>query len=164
MRQATRWRGWPLTVGARKKRSQKPSGTRAERLLKEVVFFTDRSLGLGVPQALRDAGYGVERHADHFEEDAPDAEWLVVVGARGWVVFAKDKAIRRKAHERQAVIRANVRLFALTSGNLTGAEMIEVFLGNMLRIGRVLLKNEPPFIAAVNRGGVALLELGEEEA
>jgi hypothetical protein len=74
-------------MGAREKKSKKPSGTRAERLLKEVVFFTDRSLGLGVPQALKDAGYCVERHADHFVDDAPDEEWLADVGARGWVVF-----------------------------------------------------------------------------
>lgn len=40
------------------------------------VFFTDRDLGKKFPEILRGAGLKVERHADHFRQDTPDAEWL----------------------------------------------------------------------------------------
>lgn len=46
------------------------------------TFFTDRDLGKQFPQILRDAGLTVERHMDHFAHDAPDAEWLEIVGKR----------------------------------------------------------------------------------
>jgi hypothetical protein len=39
------------------------------------VYFTDRDLGLRFPEILRDAGFAVERHRDHFAHDAPDEEW-----------------------------------------------------------------------------------------
>jgi hypothetical protein len=42
----------------------------------EPVFFTDRDLGKKFPEILRGAGLKVERHADHFRQDTPDAEWL----------------------------------------------------------------------------------------
>jgi hypothetical protein len=62
----------------------------------------------------------IEFHRDHFAEDAPDEEWLRDVGARGWVVLTKDKTIRRKTVEREAVRHASLALFTLTRGNLSG--------------------------------------------
>ncbi|MBK6333984.1 MAG: hypothetical protein IPF45_10885 [Thermomonas sp.] len=60
------------------------------------VFFTDRDLGKKFPGILRNAGLVVERHADHFEQDCPDPDWLSEVGRRGWI------AITRRAHSLQA--------------------------------------------------------------
>ena len=54
-------------------------------LTQPLVFFVDRSLGKrDVPEALRRAGETVEIHDDHFAPDAKDADWLSVVGTRGW--------------------------------------------------------------------------------
>jgi predicted nuclease of predicted toxin-antitoxin system len=145
-------------MGARRKKSKKPSGTKAEQLLEQTTFFVDFCLGRHVGEALRAAGLKVEFHLDHFAEDAEDEEWLPVVGERNWVVLTKDKGIRRKSWEREKVISAKVRLFTLPSGNMTGEEMAKMYLANRFRMARFLRKHPPPFIAVVRRDMIDLRE------
>ena len=96
----------------------------------------------------------VEVHDDHFAPDTPDAAWLRVVGERGWVVLTKDERIRRRPLEREALLTAGVRAFALTARRLTGPEMGQAFarargaMENLLRRRR-----QRPFIATVTRHG-----------
>jgi hypothetical protein len=99
----------------------------------------------------------VELHEDHFEEDADDETWISEVGQREWVVLTKDKAIRTRPIERQAVATAKVRMFRLSSGNMTGEEMGRVFLNNLLKMGRFIKNHPPPFIASVSERGVTLV-------
>jgi hypothetical protein len=123
----------------------------------------DRSLGRALGETLRDAGWTVELHDDHFAEDTLDETWLLEVGARSWVVLTKDKAIRRKPVERAAVIAARVRMFTLSGGNMMGREMAEVYLANQSKITRFLNKHAPPFIAIVYRDApIALCRLPED--
>src|SRR4051794_33387616 len=104
-------------MDAPRKKSKKPSGTKADSLLEQAIFFVDRSLGRKLGIALRAAGWKIELHGDHFPDNTPDEEWLLNVGAKGWVVLTKDKNIRRNEVERHAVVVANVRMFTLPSGN-----------------------------------------------
>jgi hypothetical protein len=150
-------------MNAPQKKSKKPSATKAESLLERTTFFVDRSLGRALGRTLREAGWRVELHDDHFAEDTLDEVWLLEVGARGWVVLTKDKAIRRKEVERDAVIAAGIRMFTLSSANMTGQEMAEVYLANRFKISRFLNKHSPPFIATVYREApIALLPLRED--
>ncbi len=96
-------------------------------------------------------------HLDHFGEDTPDEVWLPFVGASGWVVLTKDKGIRRKAWEREKVLSAKVRLFTLSTVNMTGDEMIQAYLANRARIARFLRNHPPPFIAVVHQDSIQLL-------
>ncbi len=117
----------------------------------------NRCFGKNVGIALRQAGLQVELHEDHFADDTDDATWISEVGQRGWVVLTKDKAIRRNSVELQAVVAANVRMFTLTSGNMTGEEMGRVFIANRLNMGRFIKNHPPPFIARVSASGVAIV-------
>jgi predicted nuclease of predicted toxin-antitoxin system len=139
------------------RKSKKPYGTKAELLLKNSTFFVDRCLGKGVGVALRESGLHVEFHADHFADDADDQTWISEVGRRGWVVLTKDKAIRTRPVELNAVEAAKVRMFSLSSGNMTGEQMAEVFVANRLNIGPLIKKHSPPFIARVSASGVSLV-------
>jgi hypothetical protein len=106
-----------------------------------------------VAQALRNAGETVEIHDDHFLPDAKDAEWLIEVGRKGWIVLTKDDRIRYRATEQQALRNAGVRAFVLASAQLRGSEMAEAYVKALPKMKR-LLKNRPgPFIAKVTRGG-----------
>lgn len=117
------------------------------------VFFLDRSLGkIKIAEALRSAGVFVRVHADHFQEDEKDEVWLSDVSRRGWVVLAKDQALRYNAVERRALLSGGVRAFILTSGNLTGDEMAAIFLAALPKMNRLLRKHQGPFIARVTRG------------
>jgi len=46
----------------------------------------------------------VETHDDHFPQGALDREWLPEVGERGWVPITKDREIRYRAAEREALL------------------------------------------------------------
>jgi hypothetical protein len=77
------------------------------------VYFTDRDLGKRFPEILRSSGLNVERHEDHFAPDTPDAEWLEVVGDRGWIAITHDRRIRYKPNERDAVMLHRVALLVV---------------------------------------------------
>jgi predicted nuclease of predicted toxin-antitoxin system len=92
----------------------------------QPVFFVDWCFGKTVVNALREAGALIEHHGDHFEQNAPDTEWLPVVGDRGWVVLTKDKAIAKNQLELMAIARAKVKVFILTLRNLPRQEILRI--------------------------------------
>jgi predicted nuclease of predicted toxin-antitoxin system len=140
-------------------KSKKPSGANSPSKRLDPVFFLDRSLGKKrVAAALRQAGATLHIHDDHFPPDAKDEDWLAQVGQRGWVVLTKDHRIRYRHVERLALMKAGVAAFILTSGDLQGQEMAQVFVKALPRITRFLKKHAKPFIAKVTRdGSVSLL-------
>lgn len=124
------------------------------KLPEPFTFFVDRSLGRGmVVEALRAAGELVEPHDDHFMQNTPDAEWLVEVGRRGWVVLTKDKNIRSNQLEHVALVRANVACFMLGRGDLTAAAMGKIFIDALPVMRRVLRRFEVPLAASLSTGG-----------
>ncbi len=119
-----------------------------------ITFFLDRCLGnKEVPQALRKAGLSVEIHADHFRHNAPDVDWLPEVGSRQWVVLTKDEQISKRSLERIAVASANVQMFILTSQNLSGMEMAEIFVRAAVTMQEFARNHPVPFIAKIYKSG-----------
>ena len=117
-----------------------------------ITFFIDRCLGSKrIVTALRQAGITVEIHDDNFAPDAPDVDWLPIVGKQGWVVLTKDANIDRRPLERMAVARSGVCLFILTSQNLSGNDMIEILIKAMVPIQNLVRKHPAPFIAKIYR-------------
>ncbi|MGQ0636664.1 MAG: hypothetical protein ACT4QC_18795 [Planctomycetaceae bacterium] len=124
------------------------------------VFFVDRCLGKhAVADALAAAGVRVERHDDHFRPSQADAEWLPVVGRRGWVILTKDKYIQRNQIELRALCDSGAASFVLTGGNLTGPQMGQAFLAALPTIGRFLENFPTPFVARVTSAGAVKMHL-----
>lgn len=143
-------------MAARKQRSKRRSATTS--LPEEtVVFFVDRSLGKGVRDALREAGANVVYLEDDHDDDASDEEWLTFAGRNDYVVVTKDKQIRLRLAERDALVAANVRAFFLTSGNLTGAEMSTILTAQLTTMTRVARETPRPFVATVSKTDVVVL-------
>jgi predicted nuclease of predicted toxin-antitoxin system len=115
----------------------------------QPVFFIDWCLGKTVAHALVKAGALIEHHGNHFNQDAPDIEWLTEVGDRGWVVLTKDKAIGSNALELKAIAAANVRVFCLASGNLTRQQMADLFVDVLEKLTKFTQGNQAPFIAKI---------------
>lgn len=118
-----------------------------------IEFFVDRSLGSRlVPEAVRDAGFVVHTaeslYGSREDEFLEDSDWLRDVGIRGLVVLMKDKRIRYRPHEIQAVSEASVKAFCLTSGNLRGYEQAQRIIDNLPRIVRAA-EHDGPFIYGV---------------
>jgi hypothetical protein len=103
-----------------------------------LEFFVDRSLGKSIVLGLRAKGLRIRSMADVYGEkrarELDDEDWLKDAGANGWVVLTKDRAIRRRPSEREALMSAGVRVFCLTSADLRGAEQLARLDSNLHRI------------------------------
>lgn len=98
-------------------------------------FFLDRSLGrIAVPARLRAAGWDLVTLAEHYgtpgDERVADVEWIHDAATRGWPVLMKDKRIRYRRAEIDAVARHRAQCFVITRGDLTSDQMADRFLAS----------------------------------
>ncbi|WP_214109626.1 hypothetical protein [Acrocarpospora catenulata] len=82
-------------------------------------FFIDRSLGrVAIPKMLRDAGWDLITLAEHYgvphDETVEDTRWIEDSAKLGWAVLMKDKRIRYRQAEIDAVIEHQARCFVIT--------------------------------------------------
>lgn len=138
------------TSAAKKTRSSKrfDASSKPPELL---TFYVDECLGKHVPAALIAAGHDIRPWYDHFPGLA-DIEWLPAIGDRGWVLLTKDKDIRRRPLEVEAILNAGVRAFVLTATELRKEEQAEIFLRAMRKIVRIC-RQRGPFIYNITRMG-----------
>jgi hypothetical protein len=141
-------------MAARRRKSRKRSATKPSGPPEPLVCFIDECLGrYAVPEALRAAGAQVLIHAELFPSGADDETWLRALADRPeLVVLTKDTRIRRRELERRAIEDAGLRVFALSAGNLSGAEQAAAFVRALPRI-RTLARQPGPFIARVTAAG-----------
>ena len=124
------------------------------------TFFVDYCLGaIDVPSALRALGPRVEVHQDHFANDAADAGWIATVAERGWIILTKDRRVRHRPIEHEALRSNDAAAFILTAGDLLGAAQARAFTLAAPKMLRIVAKYARPVLATVTRsGGVAVLE------
>ena len=119
-----------------------------------VVFFIDRCLGKHIfPSILRKNSLVAEAHDDHLPLDATDEEWLELVGRKDWVAVTKDRKIRYRSLEMQALISAGVRTFLILGKEKSAEELANQFLIAQNNIYKVLVDHKGPFIAKVYSDG-----------
>jgi hypothetical protein len=87
-------------------------------------------------------GYDIRPWHRHFP-GRPDVEWLPLIGERGWVRLTKDKDIRRRPLEIEAILTARVRAFVLTATELTREAQVDIFLKAMPKILRICHRRGP---------------------
>ena len=126
------------------------------RLLEPLELFLDRALGkYSVAEALRKVdNVKVHIHEDHFQIDESDHIWLPKAVANGWVILTKDKRIRHRALERDALISAGAYSFILTSGDMKGEDMGAAYSKAIPRVRHLVARYEPPLIATVTQTGI----------
>lgn len=121
------------------------------------TFYADRCLGKVAARALQAAGASVELHDDYFDQDTADEDWIPVVSARGWVILTKDKNIRRRLGEREAVLLSNARVITLSSGNMRAQEMADLLVARLSEIEMLANDHIPPFVAVVSPTGIQVV-------
>jgi hypothetical protein len=102
-------------------------------------FFVDRSLGRNaVPEALRANGWDLITLAEHYgvpaDEQVADVDWIEEAARQGWPILMKDKRIRHRPAEIDAVVAHKARCFVITRGDLLSAEMVNRFVTNKTAI------------------------------
>ena len=68
-------------------------------------------------------------------------------------MITRDKGIRHRATELEALKAAGVATFVLTARGLTGQQNGAVLVAALPRMLRFLMGNRPPFIASVSASG-----------
>lgn len=131
-----------------------------------MTFYVDAS----VPVSVRRALAGVRDDVCHAgqsglpAEDAEDVHWLKIAGEQDWVVIKRDKRIRKREWERQALIEAGVRTFCLTgAGNYTRWKILELLALRWSRIEEIATTVDGPYVYSVTLQGVRALALGPGE-
>jgi hypothetical protein len=118
------------------------------------MIFIDRSVPKPVAEALKQVRDDVSWLEDHFDHRAKETEWLPEVGRNGWLVILRDKRIRTRYGERQAIVENGVGCFILNQGNdPTKWEYLKLLA---LTLDEMLDKFETtarPFIYTVSRDG-----------
>lgn len=104
---------------------------------------------------LRSASFPFERHLAHFPRGTLDEDWLPLPGERGWAVLTKDKSHRYSPLEKAKVIKHKLKIFAFSSGNLSGEDMAELLRTNLRRLDKFARKYAPPFVASINKTGIS---------
>jgi hypothetical protein len=110
-----------------------------------------------VAAALNARGVLFELHRDNFAHDAPDEEWLPVVGERGWVILTRDAAMRHISMERGALEAVGARQFVVRGGHLAGAQIVAILGAAWNRIDQLAHRGGGGFIAHVTKSGVKVV-------
>lgn len=118
------------------------------------VFFIDRSLGRHkFISILKKAGIKAEAHDDHLSINATDEQWLDFVGQNDWIAVTKDRRIRYRSLEMQALLESGVRTFLILGKNKSAEELAKQFLKAFNKIHQILSHNDGPFIAKIYSDG-----------
>lgn len=140
-------------MSARKKRSKKPSGASSTPPPRPTLFL-DRNLGKNiVAKHLRSAGISVEVHDDHLPLDAPDEQWIELVGRNGWVAVTKDEHLRYRASEYYSIQEHSAGVIVIRMRDATGPAIGEMLTKAIDRIARFAIETQPPFLAKIYANG-----------
>ena len=143
-----------MTPRRRKSTKQSAANFPQRRNFPDVTILVDECLGrYAVPEALKAAGARVLLHWEMFPSGVDDEEWLRSLAGRPDIsVISKDRQIRKRTLEHEAVIAGRVRLFTLASSGMNSKEQAEAFVRALPRILRCS-RQPGPFVAVVTASG-----------
>jgi PIN like domain len=81
------------------------------------AFFLDNCLSPQLVEGLKVFGENVEHLRSSFPENTPDTIWIPEVARRGWILVTRDKRIRTRPLEIEALIRTGLPTFIFTQKN-----------------------------------------------
>jgi hypothetical protein len=129
----------------------KRSAAKRARRHKSLTFYVDECLGRFVAEALTADGFDARPYYDHFA-GMKDVEWLPQVGANQWILLTKDKNIRRRRLEVDAILNSGVRAFVVTAVGLHREDLAKLVLSAMPKIQRIC-QQRGPFVFNITASG-----------
>ena len=95
---------------------------------------------------MRNAGANVEHPNGKISFGTSDEVWLDECGKRGWIVLTRDKHIRHRKLEREALKSAGVCSFALTAGAATAQEVADTIVPLIQKLVNMSISEPKPFL------------------
>jgi hypothetical protein len=118
-----------------------------------MIFF-DRSIPKSVAEALKMVRSDVRWLEDDFSHNIKDADWLKEVGSRGWLVIGRDRRIRYRPAEKQAIIDHHVGYFCIAQDtNPTRWEYLRLIVTTLDAMEQLFASIERPFMYGVYKDG-----------
>jgi len=122
-----------------------------------MILFFDRSVGTAIPKSLREylkpPGVSIEYHQLHFDQAAPDDEWLPEIGKWDWLVIGQDHSYHQKSPELAAIKHHGIGAFYLWGAEATRWETMRCFAKAYDKILEAATKNPRPFVFRVLKHG-----------
>ena len=121
-----------------------------------MTLFFDRSVGTGLPRALKQLKrlpFEVKYHQEYFAIDAYDDVWLPQVGLWDWFVVGQDYRYHAKPAELFAIKQYGLGCFYLWGSEAPQWDSLRVFAKAYDRMMAVALTVERPFLYVVNHQG-----------
>jgi hypothetical protein len=118
------------------------------------MIFVDRSVPRRVAEALNTVRGDVDRLEPRYRHDTPDHVWLADAGRSDWLVVTRDRHVRTRPLERQAIEENGVGCFILAYRRTLDPWGILKLLANTLdEMERRFATTERPLIFTVSGGG-----------
>jgi hypothetical protein len=121
-----------------------------------VIFFFDRSVGIGFPRALRTIKKfpaQIEYHQQHFKMGELDDVWLPEVGKKDWIVIGQDYSYHKNATELAAIKDYNIGVFYIWGSNAPQWDTVRLFAKAYDRIVEKAMQTPRPFVFWVRKDG-----------
>jgi hypothetical protein len=99
------------------------------------------------------AGANVECVRGAIPSGLPDEEWLRQVGEKGWIAVMRDKRVRYRKLERNALEASGVGAFVFTGGQATAQDTASAIVPRLKKMAAIALSEPRPFLYSLSVGG-----------
>jgi hypothetical protein len=118
------------------------------------TFFFDNNLSPLLVAGLRGFGEDVQHLRDAFPENTKDSVWIPQVAESGWILVTRDKRIRTRPLEAEALVRAGLSAFFFVQKrdpDLWG--WVEALVRRWTEMKELAERERRPFLFAVPERG-----------
>lgn len=124
-----------------------------------TTFFFDNNLSPQLVAGLRAFGEDVQHLRDAFPEDTKDLVWIPKVAESGWILVTRDRRIRTRPLEADALMRTGLSAFFFVQKrdpDLWG--WVELLVRRWREMKELAERERKPFLLAIpERGAIARL-------
>jgi hypothetical protein len=124
-----------------------------------MKFFFDENLGKQLSDGFKCFGEDTCHLLDYYDPGTKDEIWLEEIGKKGWILITKDRRIRRRPLEIEALKTNNVGAFFLSGKSMGKWESIKQLVQSWEKIQEIAKNNPRPFAFQINRSGTKVEKL-----
>jgi hypothetical protein len=99
------------------------------------------------------AGATVRRVGVDVPYGSTDEDWLSVAGANNWIALMRDKKIRRRPLELEALRVSGVAAFVFTGGQATAKETADAIVPQLTKFANMAISEPRPFLYTFGKAG-----------
>ena len=119
-----------------------------------MTLFFDENFPQYLPEALRLFRYNARHVLDNHSPGVDDTTLFAELGQRGWIWVSHDKGVKRKPHERRAMMDAGIGAFIFTGRVRRSPPQMMIFvlehIDEMLDLAQ---RTKLPFIFGISDRG-----------